>query len=394
MSLRIRALKLERIGCFESIKIPLNDSMNIICGENGIGKTTILDSIALCFCGNIAFFVTKNANSSTPGTITAEIKSGTSIYSSNFRVDKFLPSAPGAANGPWRPEEARHFIHIRANRELQYQTLNSIGRDPEKNDHACMTETSHGIRNQDLKSWFTNRYLFSAHNSLTKLQKENLDFAIKSFSVLNDDVRFSSVRADSFDIMVDTNDGIIPFEFLSSGYRTSLFTILGIVKEIELRRLEVPASLFSGIVMIDEIDMHLHPTWQQKILEILRTSFPSAQFIVATHSPHVIQAAEPGQVIALVRGRDGRPVENTLSAGEYGFKGWSVEEILQDVMGLKSVHSKKFSDALKSFEAALDNEDTNEIDKSFSLLDKMLHPSSHLRKLFRLQSLPYLGDRN
>lgn len=48
-----------------------------------------------------------------------------------------------------------------------------------------------------------------------------------------------------------------------------------------------------GIVLIDEIDLHLHPSWQQKIILILRNSFPNIQFIVTTHSPHVITTVEP-----------------------------------------------------------------------------------------------------
>lgn len=47
-----------------------------------------------------------------------------------------------------------------------------------------------------------------------------------------------------------------------------------------------------GIVLIDEIDLHLHPSWQQKIIIILRKSFPNIQFIVTTHSPHVVTTVE------------------------------------------------------------------------------------------------------
>ena len=54
-----------------------------------------------------------------------------------------------------------------------------------------------------------------------------------------------------------------------------------------------------GIVVIDELDLSLHPTWQRRIVRILKELFPKVQFICATHSPFIIQSLEPGELIAL-----------------------------------------------------------------------------------------------
>ena len=84
------------------------------------------------------------------------------------------------------------------------------------------------------------------------------------------------------------------------------------IKEIEFRFKEqnVLAEEFDGIILIDEVEIHLHPEWQEKIISILRETFPCAQFIVTTHSPHVIQTAEPNQVIALQL-QDDNDISNT-----------------------------------------------------------------------------------
>ena len=80
-----------------------------------------------------------------------------------------------------------------------------------------------------------------------------------------------------------------------------------------------------GIVVIDEIDLSLHPTWQRKIIGILKELFPKIQFICATHSPFIIQSLEEGELITL---------DQTLDS-EYS--GESIEDIAEDVMGVEMV---------------------------------------------------------
>ena len=71
--------------------------------------------------------------------------------------------------------------------------------------------------------------------------------------------------------------------------------------EIEFRfgDQDIKVEDFDGIIIIDEIDVHLHPTWQTQILDVLEKIFPKVQFFVSTHSPHVIQSLPPNQLIAL-----------------------------------------------------------------------------------------------
>jgi predicted ATP-binding protein involved in virulence len=64
---------------------------------------------------------------------------------------------------------------------------------------------------------------------------------------------------------------------------------------------EDAAKRTPGVVLIDEVDMHLHPRWQQLVIQLLRTAFPDVQFIVSTHSPHVLTTVRKDS-IRIIRG--------------------------------------------------------------------------------------------
>ncbi|APG15553.1 hypothetical protein BKD09_45460 [Bradyrhizobium japonicum] len=167
--------------------------------------------------------------------------------------------------------------------------------------------------------------------------------------------------------------------------------LLGIIREIEIRGFEGPAQSFPGVILIDELDLHLHPTWQKAIVGALKEAYPFAQFIVTTHSPHMIQHAELGEVIALVSDGTSAPRVGNFETGRYGFKGWSLEEILTDVMGLSETTSEIFSNAMRQFDLAIERDDPESVRFWMTELEAMIHPTSHLRKLIRLQAGPIRG---
>ena len=115
--------------------------------------------------------------------------------------------------------------------------------------------------------------------------------------------------------------------------------------------------LTPGIVVIDELDLSLHPTWQRRIVDILKELFPKVQFICATHSPFIIQSLEPGELITL----------DSILDEEYS--GQSIEDIAEDVMNVKiAQYSEKkvemYEAAEKYFKAlknAASNEDIEEL---------------------------------
>ena len=393
MSLRIKNLTIESVGCFKKISIPFRDDMSIICGENGVGKTTLLDCIAYSFTG-FGQNPKRNANAAVGKvdlSVTISGHNSQNIDATTF-VNRWLPDQNiGGYSTPLR-DFVQELLYIKSSRDLFYAPLASIGRDSEKLQHQIAYELDNGLTNADLKNWFANRFMFlDKKNALTSMQISNFRMAVNCISILDPSMEFATVDASTFNIMVETRDGIIPIEFLSSGYRATFYVILGIIKEIELRKLSNSANEFSGVILIDEIDLHLHPAWQRNIMVILRKVFPESQFIVTTHSPHVIQAAEGGEVIALIRDESGRPNIKPPTELLYGFKGWTVEEILEDVMGVPTTKSQLFEDTMEGFDQALTDDNPAELAKHLAALEQMLHPKSPYRKLLRLQAAPVLG---
>jgi energy-coupling factor transporter ATP-binding protein EcfA2 len=101
----------------------------------------------------------------------------------------------------------------------------------------------------------------------------------------------------------DGNNNIVAVEELSDGYRSILSMTFELIRQMaQVYPLEVmfksekpedSAKIFApGVVQIDEVDAHLHPTWQAKIGEWFKTRFPNVQFIVTTHSPIICRAAD------------------------------------------------------------------------------------------------------
>lgn len=136
-----------------------------------------------------------------------------------------------------------------------------------------------------------------------------------------------------------------PFNNLSDGYK-NMIAIVGDIawKAIQLNpHLGVKAiSETRGVVLIDELDLHLHPHWQRRVIDDLRRTFPMIQFICTTHSPFLIQAARPGEVISL---------DKEVAPEDY--VGASIEDIVESVQGVEdpqqSAAAKHLGDATERY---------------------------------------------
>ncbi|WP_179108661.1 AAA family ATPase, partial [Rodentibacter genomosp. 2] len=224
-----------------------------------------------------------------------------------------------------------------------------------------------------------------------EIDKENIKFAKDIIKELNPEYEFSSILKD-MEIYISSPTGDIPYEYLSAGFKSCIFIIWGIIREIQVRFPNIRAKDFNGVVVIDEIELHLHPEWQNKICDILKKLFPNTQFIITTHSPHIIQSAEKNQVIALT-GSNGVLRKNSLEEiAPNGFNGWSIEEILTDVMGMKDIRSEWFKSSLLKFEQALDDENIEDAKSIFAEFESKLHPKSTDLALFRFQLKALTGE--
>ena len=383
--MKIKEIDINGLGCIHNLHLEFNDNMNIICGPNGIGKTTIVESVASMFMYGKPTI--KRNVTDTNGSIHACVDVNGSIIEKTIEIKSFIPNE--SDNACSFSDCASKIISIKVGRNFEYSRLNAIPSDKDRNNSELWNEVREGVKFDEVKEWFVNRFLYSRHEeTLSQQQISNYHLAKKCFSIINDKYSFSRVMGATNDIMVNTPQGEIYFEYLSSGFKSIIYLLFSTIKEIEFRFKEqnVLAEDFDGIILIDEVEIHLHPEWQEKIITILKDTFPRAQFVVTTHSPHVIQSAEPDQVIALQSNDDGKIfIRTDLKTSKYGFKGWTIEEILYDVMGMRTMRSDIYHSLINDFGKAIDGEDEITAKDIYNELDQLLHPKSSQRKLLNFQ---------
>ncbi len=165
-----------------------------------------------------------------------------------------------------------------------------------------------------------------------------------------------STRYERDIVALQMKDGtVVPFTSLSDGYRNVIKIIVDIATRMCILNPYQKENVLKntpGIVVIDEIDLSLHPTWQRKIIGILKELFPRIQFICATHSPFIIQSLEEGELITLDQQLDSE------------YSGESIEDIAEDVMGVEmaqySEKKRKMYKAAQNYLKALERAESQE----------------------------------
>ena len=384
--MKIKEIEIESIGPIDFLKLSFNDNFNIICGQNGVGKTTILNLIAETFSSSYSQVHKKFGYEK--GKWNSVIKKDNVIIKKEFYNNTFEPNESTYSDGLIK--EAKNVMYFKTYRDIPYQSINAINKDPKRSSSDYNMSLVNGINIVFFKNWFINRHMWSIHDDhLTRNQLKNLDLAKKMFSILDKKIKFKKIKPDSYDIIIEENSNEIYFEYLSSGYKSVLTIIFGIISEIEFRFInpDLFVSDFEGIIIIDELDLHVHPEWQSKLYHTLKEVFPKVQFIVTTHSPHLIQIANPNEIIALKFNTNNLIIQSVLEKQEYGYQGWTIEEILRDIMGMKDTMSTKYNEKLALFLEAIKKENYDEARKNYEIIDKMLHPLNTVRQILEMQMI-------
>jgi predicted ATP-binding protein involved in virulence len=160
-------------------------------------------------------------------------------------------------------------------------------------------------------------------------------------------------------VIIDFEDKSIPFEHLSDGQRTLLGLFCDIARRVAILNphLEGEANeKTKGVVLIDELDLHLHPRWQMNIIQNLENTFPNIQFICTTHSPILLRSIEKEKIIVLENGKQ-------LDL-EFFTKGRDVNSILYDLMGVPK-RTEEYEEKVDNLFGYLEDEN---IEKSDELL--------------------------
>lgn len=179
------------------------------------------------------------------------------------------------------------------------------------------------------------------------------------------------VDADRFVLKLGETRIKLPASWLSAGYQSTIAWVADLLGQVtlEVGRVLQPDEI-SGIVLIDEIDLHLHPQWQASLVPSLRVIFPKVQFIATTHSPMVLPGLRQDEIIMLSLDMQGNiqqkaaPVAPALKTGS---------EILEWFFGIEKLYPAELGQVLQEYTfLASDAERSDEEDSRMQALRKKL----------------------
>lgn len=345
----VEELTLENIKCFEKLIIKFSEAEKphkwvTLLGENGVGKSTLLQALGLLLAGpeGANQLLTKPigwvSDESKPGKISARIHKskgdpgeyGKERKRAAFSYTYFITGSQKVSirnkeyTEPAIVENAdRTMGWLRQNTFLakgngwfaagfgafrRLTRLNQIIVPTLQTPVRATGFASQFHENEPLaafEQWFVHLdYRIAKNKDVIAERQQKLAVAAIN-RVLPDGIKFDSVNSDGR-ILFDVKGDKVPTLSLSDGYRS----VLALAGELIWRLLmSFPDSenplLEEGVVLIDEIDIHLHPAWQRKLPTTLRELFPNIQFIVTTHSPFIAAGAGEDAVAYRLSWRDG-----------------------------------------------------------------------------------------
>lgn len=202
--------------------------------------------------------------------------------------------------------------------------------------------------------------------AITDSPNEHIEMAIEK--MLSDtDVQYSNLDMDWSDSQPDMTimklNMKLSISQLSSGERTLIALVADLTRRLCLANPNADNPLHgNGIVLIDEIDVHLHPKWQQKVVTKLRKVFPNVQFVVTTHSPEVLKGLDRKHL---------RIVKNNSVTSKVPYiKGRDNNAILQDAFGVYE-RLPEYEEKLSSFYEYVDSDEEEDRKKARKILDDL-----------------------
>lgn len=167
------------------------------------------------------------------------------------------------------------------------------------------------VRHKEINRWYMLESLEAFQRRKKREGMTAVEDAVLSCIPGGSGMRFD---ADREEIVLAINGEEVPFYSLSDGQRSMLSLVADLAIKCALLNPHLGrrcAKQSPGMVLIDELDLHLHPNWQRQVVENLRGAFPKMQFVGTTHSPFIVQTLRPGELISL----DTQPVEQVGNLG-------------------------------------------------------------------------------
>lgn len=362
--MRILELTITNFRGFKgTTKFSFSENFTVIAGVNGRGKTTVLDTLALVFSNLLPQI--SEARKRSKKVLDTDIFTGADeaeiaikancagipleysvLISNTYKVSepkKLLKNvALAIKNAYGDPQRADDQAPL----AVYYTTDRAGYRFPKvlpkvvKSGQAMAYNGALFNRLVDYPD-FMARYRVAIAMAADETLGDKTFFGIKAVQAIQKAIEyflagFSNLQVleNPLRILVEKEDKKLDLKQLSDGERSLIALICDLGRRLALANPDLENPLEgAGVVLIDELELHLHPKWQLEIAEKLRTTFPNIQFIVTTHSPFVIQTAREGEVIKL---------DGELDVNPYGK---SLEEISKFVM---DVENTEYSPRIKN----------------------------------------------
>jgi predicted ATP-binding protein involved in virulence len=222
----------------------------------------------------------------------------------------------------------------------------------------CLAER---IRIGDLQNWFHREAIAALSHGQMRMAYKVVKFAILHCIPEADNLWFDP---DRLEIMLLIDGQALPFNSLSAGQKmmvaliadiaikmvTQNFAFLAEKSELDYQTLPQVLQKTPGLVLIDELDVHLHPKWQRRVVNDLKNTFPSIQFVCTSHSPFIIQSISPGELRSLDV-EDSQPLQ---------YANQSIEDIAEDIqlveLPQQSLKAQQLAQATERYFTLLQNQ--------------------------------------
>ncbi len=368
----LKTLRLKNFRRFENLSIDFHKQLTVVVARNGQGKTTVLDAATVAlgtFVG--AFDLGKNRGIDrsdahyvrTTGRLSNEqhypVEVGADFSEPNMTILRQLMGAKNKTtikDASTLTEYGKHLQVLmrelsddplpviayygtgrlwKAHKDMSRKAVLSESRSMGYED--CLSSASSFVQVQQwmakatLGVWQQEKISGYEHSTLPA-QLENIQQTVNSLLAEEewDNFHYSSQHEEL--AMYHPDHGILPVSLLSDGVRAMISLAVDLAWRCTKLNPQFgrEASVKSpGIVMIDEVDMHLHPSWQQTVLSSLTTAFPKIQFIVTTHSPQVLSTVHRENIRLLGTNEAGQMTVSEPLADSYGEPS---NDVLQAIM--------------------------------------------------------------
>ena len=340
----LKKLSLTDVGPFEGLELDFEPRWNILLGDNGVGKSSIIKAIAIAILGEDSRAYAHRIIKSGKPNSTITLETGRNTYTTKL----FRRNGEAAVESiPSRAFEAEGWLAIGFPplRTVSWVRPKAAEREttarPTPEDLLPVLAGEADPRLDKLKQWIVNvDYQIKDARSRKQDPQQYERLLADFFEVVTEltsdtKIKFKEVNAQTKEITVITDDGELPIEALSQGM-TSLIGWVGILLQrmYEVYGTDEDPKQRYALVLMDEIDAHLHPAWQQSLVRRLSKVFPKVQFIATTHSPLIVGGMKPEQIIRFARDEDHKVV--TYKVEEEMTIGRADQILSSDLFGLES----------------------------------------------------------